>query len=97
MSTFNEFSLMLDKYQFDVITLSQTWLKDYIYQHNYIQINGYNAIFENRINKSSGGVGFYIKDQLKYKIHKDLTSKHESLGVLLIQISGRNKNSPTLI
>ena len=29
MSTFNEFSLMLDEYQFDAITLSETWLKDY--------------------------------------------------------------------
>ena len=31
MSTFNVFSPMLDEYQFDVITLSETWLKDYIY------------------------------------------------------------------
>ena len=28
MSTFNEFSFMLDEYQFDGITLSETWLKD---------------------------------------------------------------------
>ena len=41
--------------------------------------------------------GFYIKDELEYKICKDLTSKHESLEVLLIEIHGRNKNSPTLI
>ena len=31
MSTFNEFSLTLDKYQFDVITFSETWLKGYGY------------------------------------------------------------------
>ena len=31
MSTFNTFSPMLDEYQFDVITLSETWLKDYIF------------------------------------------------------------------
>ena len=37
MSTFNEFSLTLDKYQFDVITLSEASLKGY----------GYNAIFKN--------------------------------------------------
>ena len=30
MSTCNAFSLMLDEYQFDVITLSKAWLKDYI-------------------------------------------------------------------
>ena len=28
MSIFNEFSLMLDEYQFDVIVVSETWLKD---------------------------------------------------------------------
>ena len=78
MSTFNEFSLMQDEYEFDVITLSETWLKDYKYQQNNVHINGYNAIFKNWTIKREGGVGFYIKDQLKHKIHKDLTSKHKS-------------------
>ena len=47
MSTFNEFSLMQDEYEFDVITLSETWLKDYKYQQNNVHINGYNSIFKN--------------------------------------------------
>ena len=68
-----------------------------IYQQNYIQINGYNTIVINRINKRGGGVGFYIKDQLEYKIHKDFTSKYEPLEILLIEILSRNRNSPTLI
>ena len=93
MSTYYEFSLMLGEYQFDVIALSETWLKDYKYQQNYVQLNGYNKIFKNRTNKRGGGVGFYIKDQLEYKKRKDLTSKHESLEVLLIEIHGRNKLS----
>ena len=97
MSTSNEFSLMLDEYQFDVVALSKSCLKDYIYQQNYVQINGYNAIFKNGTNKRGGGVGFYIKNQYEYKIRKDLTSMHESLEVLLIEIRVRNRNSPTLI
>ena len=97
MPTFNEFPLMLDEYQCDVIALSETWLKDYKYQQNYVQLSGYNTIFKNRTNKRGGGVGFYIKDQLEYKIRKDLTSKHESLEVLLTEIRGRNKKSRTLI
>ena len=80
---------MLDEYKFDVTDLSETWLKDYKYQQNYVQINGYNAIFKNRTNKRGGGVDFYIKDQVKYTIRY--------LEVLLIEICGRNKNSPTLI
>ena len=97
MSAFNKFSLMLDEYQFDIITLNETWVEDYIYQQNCIQINGYNAIVINRINKRGGGVGFYVKDQLEYKICKDFTSKYESLEILLIEILSRNRNSPTLI
>ena len=46
MSTFNEFSFMLDEYQFDVIALSETWLKDCKYQQSYVQINGYNAVLK---------------------------------------------------
>ena len=45
MSTFNEFLLMLDEYQFNVITLNETWLQDNKYQQNYVQLNGYNALF----------------------------------------------------
>ena len=37
---------MLDEYQFDVIALSETWLKDCKYQQNYVQINGYNAVLK---------------------------------------------------
>ena len=62
MSTFNEFSLMLNDYQFDVIALSETWLKDYKYQQNYVQIDGYITAFKNRLNKRGGAVGFHIKE-----------------------------------
>ena len=86
MSDFNRFSLILDEDRFYVITLSETWLRDYKCQQNYVQINGYNVVFKNGTNKRGGAVGFYIKDQLEYKIRKDL-----------IELRGRNKNSPTLI
>ena len=69
MSTFSEFSLMLDDYQFDIIALSEKWLQDYKYQQNYVQLNGYNAIFKNWTNKRGRGVGFHLKDQVEYKIH----------------------------
>ena len=28
MSTFNEFSIMLNSYQFDIIAITETWLQD---------------------------------------------------------------------
>ena len=59
---------MLDEYQLDVIALGETWRKSHKCQQN----NGYNAIFKNRTNKTGDGVGFYIKDQIEYKIRKGL-------------------------
>ena len=97
MSTFNEFNIMLNEYKFDIIALSETWLQDSSHQQNYIQINGYNTVFKNRTGKRGGGVGFYIKESLTYKIRHDLTRNHDSLEVLFIEIQGRNKNTPTVI
>ena len=45
---------MLDEYQFDVIALSKTWIKDCKHQQNCVQINGYDATFKNRSNKRGG-------------------------------------------
>ena len=39
MSTFNEFSLMLNSYQFDIIVVTETWLQDTEYQRDYVQVN----------------------------------------------------------
>ena len=61
MSTFNELVTMLQEYQFDIVALSETWLQDCSFQQNYVQINGYNSVFRNRIGKHGGGVGFFIK------------------------------------
>ena len=97
MSTFNEFSVMLNEYKFDVIALTETWLQDNSHQQNYVQINGYNTVFKNRTSKKGGGVGFYIKETLNFKVRYDLSRDHNSLEVLFIEIRGRNKNTPTLI
>ena len=61
MLTFNEFVMMLQEYQCDIITLSETWLQDCLFQQNYIQVNGYYSILRNKVSSRGGGVGFYIK------------------------------------
>ena len=58
MSTFKEFSVILNSYQFDIIVV--TWLQDPDYQHHYVQISGYNTVFKN-----SRFLGFYLKEQLQ--------------------------------
>ena len=38
-SSFDEFSLMMNRYQFDNVAVSETWLKDSKTQLEYVQIN----------------------------------------------------------
>ena len=93
MSTFNEFSIMLNSYQFDIISVTETWLQDTEYQRNYVQVNGYNTLFKNRTGKRGGGVGFYLKEQPQYKVRTDLTQTYKDLEILVAEIRGRNKNT----
>ena len=38
-----------------------------------MQVNGYNTVFKNGTGKRGGGVGFYLKKQLQYKVQTDIT------------------------
>ena len=84
---------MLQEY----VALSETWLQDCSFQQNYVQINVYNSFFRNRIGKRGGGVGFYIKESITYKVRHDLSKRHDNLEILFVEIGGRNKNTPSLI
>ena len=61
ISTFNEFSIMWNSYQFDIIAINETWLQDTDCQRDYVQVNGYNTAFKNRTGIRGGDVGFYLK------------------------------------
>ena len=78
-SSFPEFKAMLSAYKFDIITLSETWLKDNKLLLQYVSISGYNFEFLNRQNKRSGGVGVYLKDHLQYKVRKDIYQKNSTI------------------
>ena len=60
-STFDEFHVMLNEYQFDIITMSETWLKDNQKLLDYVDIPGYNFEYANRDDKRGGGVGVLLK------------------------------------
>ena len=74
VSSFNEFRLLLDRYTFDIIAMSETWLKDNAHLLDYIQIPGYTFEYLNRDKVKGGGVGCYINEQLTYKRRKDIES-----------------------
>ena len=74
--------------------MTETWLQDTEYQRDYVQVNGYNTVFKNRTGKRGGGVVFYLKEQLQCKVRTDLTRNYTDLEILVVEISGRNKNTP---
>ena len=97
VSTFDEFMLFVNKYDFDVITLTETWLKDNPFLLEYVNIDGYTMYFHNRDNKRGGGVGIYIKENIKHKLRKDIVNVDPALEHLWIEIDGKNKHSKLLL
>ena len=73
VSSFDEFHVMFQEYPFDILTLSETWLKDDVNLLNYVQIPGYKFSYKN-CNERRGGVSVYIsKIQLNTKYVMILT------------------------
>ena len=60
VSSFDEFNVMLQEHPFDILTLSETWLKDDVNLLNYVQIPGYKFSYKNR--KEEEGVSVYISN-----------------------------------
>ena len=56
---------MLYQHLFDIITLSETWLRNDSDLLQYIQIPGYNLCYKNQDRQQGGGVGMYTKDTIK--------------------------------
>ena len=60
---------------FNVIGISETWLKDQ--PHEYFRLDGYNMEAQNRPEKGGGGVCLFVDDTLNYTIREDINSiKH---------------------
>ena len=92
-TTLDDLYHITQRYEFDVVTLSETWLKDNPQLLSHVSIPGYANEFRNRDKIKGGGVGAYIKENEKYKRRKDIESKYSEMKHLWLQIQGRNKNS----
>ena len=69
--SFNEFNVMLQEHPFDILTLSETWLKDDVNLLNYVQIPSLATRTEM---KEEEGVSVYIsKIQLNTRYAMILT------------------------
>ena len=60
-STFDDFQFMINQTNYDVIALSETWLKNDKHLLEYVRLPGYEFAYRNRDEKRGGGVGIYIK------------------------------------
>ena len=97
VSTFNEFLLTVNRYPLDIITLSETWLKDNHLLMEYVSIPGYTTEFRNRESIKGGGCGAYIKENINYKRRRDIENLFPELEHLWLEVPGRNKHSKALV
>ena len=56
----DEFNVKLNTYWSDIISISETWLKENKDLIDYVQIPGYEFIYNNRKHSIGGGVAYYI-------------------------------------
>ena len=96
-TTFAEFEAMLYTYKFDVITLSETWLKDNKMLLEHVKIPGYNFEYLNRQSKRGGGVGCYLKEHFDYKIRDDIFRKDTSIEHFWIEIKSKSKGNSYIL
>ena len=62
----------MNNYKFDIVALSEIWLKNNKTQLEYAQIDAYKSQFKNRDSKSGGRVCFYIKEHMSFNVRRDL-------------------------
>ena len=67
--SFDEFHVMLEEHPFDILTLSETWLKNDINLLWYVPIPGYKFSYKNQNKRRGGGVGLHIKDSIEHKVY----------------------------
>jgi len=89
-SSFASFERMLWSYKFDIITLSETWLKDNPDLLNHVSINDYILKFNNRDKKRGGGVGMYIHKTTTAKKRDDITAQDTTIEHMWMEVKGKH-------
>lgn len=82
----DDLEIYLDSFtaKFDIIVLTETWLrKDEAPPH----IQGYKSITISRENRRGGGIAVYVKNSYQYIVLDDLTSLNENVESLFVKVS----------
>ena len=82
---------------FDILTLSETWLTENQNLLNYVELLGYDLYYKNRENKRGGGVAAYVRESLKCKIREEFCSLDTDIEHLWLEFQGKNRHSHLLI
>ncbi|XP_048590336.1 uncharacterized protein LOC5519158 [Nematostella vectensis] len=96
-STFDSLLHMVNRYSLDIITMSETWLKENKLLLQHVTIPGYVHAFNNRDKKKGGGVGVYVKESIEFKRRTDIKRRYPAMEHLWLEIKGRNRHSNLLL
>ena len=66
--------------KFSVIGISETWLND---SSHSVDISGFKFLHKYRQNRTGGGVGLYISNDLEFKLRGDLSLHNADIAELL--------------
>ena len=97
VSTCDEFLITINEYPLNVVTLSETRLKDDPALLDFVSVPGYTTIFRNRESIKGGSVGAYIRNDINFKHWKDIENLQPDLEHLCVEIAGRKKHSKALV
>ena len=87
---YNDLIELIQKLSYpDILILCETWLKP---NDSQPQINGYNYSGHHRLNRKGGGVGFLIKEHLKFRELPNLSLDCESSESIFIELKGNHHN-----
>ena len=84
-STFEEFQFMINQTKFDVITLSEMWLKNDKHLLEYVRLSGYEFAYRNRDEKRGGGAGIFIRVTIEFKVRSDMSKLDDSIEHLWVK------------
>ena len=91
VSHFSELSAFISAGNFDIVALTETWLKPSINDH-LINIPGYYLIRNDRNHKGSGGVATYVKNSLKATVLFSPVSDDFNSEQLWLNIKLKNRS-----
>ncbi|ESN91435.1 hypothetical protein HELRODRAFT_165469 [Helobdella robusta] len=76
---------------FKIIVISETWLNNETV--DLIKLNNYNFVYKNRKSKRGGGVGVFIKHDIKYVVNDNSAFDDENVDVLCVDIESGHASS----